>query len=279
MRQRKRKKRQERLKRMLASLVAIFLVMGMGTLGTLAYLSTLSEKKQNTFTATKNISLTLEEPNYNEYTDNNKTTLRYPDAPNPDKFQPGEIYTKDPTLYNTTGMATDGELAEEWVAIRVDYKIGGNIVTRTELESKLIETIPFDTTNWIKAGTALGLDGTEKYEIYIYKYKLKAQDKLVEGKTYSELKADTIIASVGANVGAKTTPLFSQIQIKAQSALVATYTSMENVPGFDIDIIGGAIKDQDDNLEDAIDSAKWNDTSTYSYKVSKALVDLLKNAT
>ena len=254
--------------------------MGMGTLGTLAYLSTLSEKKQNTFTATKNISLTLEEPNYNEYTDDNKTTLRYPDAPNPDKFQPGEIYTKDPTLYNTTGMATDGELAEEWVAIRVDYKIGDTSVTRTELESKLIEEIEFDPTNsWILADSKLGLDGTGKYEIYIYKYKLKAQDELVEGKTYSELKAATIIASDGANVGAKTTPLFRQIQIKAQSALVATYTSMENVPGFDIDIIGGAIKDQDDNLEDAIDSAKWNDTSTYSYKVSKALVDLLKNAT
>lgn len=141
----------KKVKKVVGGLLAAVLLVGGAILGTLAFLKTMSDTKTNTFTASQDIKLGLDEPNYNEKVwdsdlddtnnggdgdgteDPNEMVLKYPDRPDPSKYIPAQEYLKDPTLYNLTG---GNEGAEEWVAMRVDYTIGNqgnNKVTYTQL--------------------------------------------------------------------------------------------------------------------------------------------------
>lgn len=129
----KKKKKFQKMKKTLSGFMALVLVVGLTVAGTLAYLSTKSTQVTNTFTASKNISLGLAEPDYyykkdsdgkdeartdeNEVDSNGKKYLS--EKPDPKKYVPGTTYDKNPMLYNITA---DGE-SYEWVAMRVDYQI------------------------------------------------------------------------------------------------------------------------------------------------------------
>ena len=158
----------------------------------------------------------MEEPNYNLTKDGD---VKDDAELDPREYIPGEAYAKDPTLYNSTGLqslksdSTKTELAEEWVAMRVDYSIvkpnerKSTAVTLAQLTGDapdegdtaealfsddnnnsyygLIKAPVFDEGNWIKITRTMCSDevqdkfdklvSSNTSEIYVYKYKLKAR--------------------------------------------------------------------------------------------------------
>lgn len=131
-----KKKKNSGLKKTVAGLFALVLIVGTTIALTLAFLKTTSETVTNTFTASEDIKLGLDEPNYNEqptYDTDGKVTgtePKDPTLPDPNKYVPDQIYPKDPTLYNLTGTSQG---SQEWVALKVDYKIGNKVVTIEQL--------------------------------------------------------------------------------------------------------------------------------------------------
>lgn len=184
----KKKKKFQKLKKNLSGFLALVLVVALTIVGTLAYLSTQTTPVTNTFTASANISLGIEEPNYYyEITlDENgklkpRTFTGTTPGPDPAKYIPGTVYAKDPTLYNLTG---DGDSSKnpdpgtyEWVAMKVNYQMSTpgdpdtiQYYTRQKLEYSdtekqgIIKAIKFDVTNttlevtngnWIKVSSSM----------------------------------------------------------------------------------------------------------------------------
>lgn len=301
----KQKKQKGAWKRTLASFLGLVMVVLLTVAGTLAFLHTKSNERTNVFTSTNDIKLHLDEPNYNlretinaggtstyEVKDSNKL--------DPREYIPGMDYSKDPRLYNITGNQTkksDGttvEYAEEWVAMRVDYGIdvdgSGQIASGEEKSCAemsadytgtgnsstpmgIIDTITFDTTNWIKVSS-------NKYDIYVYKYKLKATDSLKETDiTNNDTTGgmlDTILGSTKASPTAATTPLFSKITIKDQATLEKNGYSIDNLKYFSIKLKGAAVKVIPTIDIDEIVNADVADTSKTSGLIVKDLIELLQ---
>ena len=226
--QKKSKKRMGTAKKVVLGLFGVVLIVGATIAGTMAFLNTTTDPKENVFTSSKDIVLGLDEPNWNLDNDNN---LKNSTKPNPANFQPAIEYEKDPFLANLTPK-NGSELAEEWVAMRVDYSIADTPVTYTNLttddtaagyttgKAGIIETISFDTTNWYQIPNGLiktinSESSDPNYDIYIYKYKLKAED----GKT-SMGSFTTVTASTDSSPTATTSKLFEKIKIKSQTQLI-----------------------------------------------------------
>ena len=215
--------------------------------------------------------------------------LRDANALDPREYVPGMTYPKDPTLYNVTGKQqkksdNSAEYAEEWVAIRVDYAIdadadgtieageertcadmsvdyvvGGQVTTPAGIISPIdfndeesITTTDVKTTGgWIKITPAMCslINANDKYDIYVYKCKLKAAEDFndITNDTTGDNKLNNAVISTGvindktAN-GSKTTPLFESITIKDQATLKTNGYDISNLKKFTIKLTGAAIK-------------------------------------
>lgn len=297
----KGKKKWKMLRRCLAGILGIGMVVGITVAGTLAYLYTLSEEKVNTFTGTNDIALFLDEPKYNL----ENGAVKWTEKLDPRQYIPGEVYEKDPTLYNVTGaqkLKVDGatdEFSEIWVAMRVDYTIAGTQVTHLQLTTDdtssghdgkggLIEPIVFDAgsdKNWVKIETGMGADLTglpTGAEIYVYRYPLKAKDGItktaLEGKSVDAMVTyqNGTSASVLGNLTEKTSPLFPQIQIKTLDQLKANGYEIENLVPFEIKVKGAAIKDMATIGLTEVTDAGLSTSDSGEQKLVAELVRLLK---
>lgn len=94
--------------------IAIVLVMALVIGGTLAYLGTRSNDKENVFEGSKDISLTLTEPKWDDIKANEEKT----EAERAKEYTPGGIYLKNPKLYNSS----DND-AHEWVAMKISFQL------------------------------------------------------------------------------------------------------------------------------------------------------------
>lgn len=247
------------MKRKLASMTAMVLVLMVGIMGTMAYLSTVSNSKHNTFTGSKGISLGLTEPGWDADDDDN------PDDGDGMKeaqnYTPGKTIAKDPTLTNTTTAAGDAN-AQEWVAMAITFQINNGSSAYTDVSyaalQNLITPISFNTTesssgvgdNWVllePKDNNGALDTSKGYAIFMYNKPLKSVTELGTGTT-----------------GQSTRPLFNQVVLKDTTGLTdglgvlntnsnnsifaaapnPTFTVNGNLPGFKINVIGAAVKNE-----------------------------------
>ncbi|MDE7424158.1 MAG: hypothetical protein K2N51_10810 [Lachnospiraceae bacterium] len=112
-------------------ILAIVLVLALVIGGTLAYLGTRSNTEENIFTGSKDISLTLTEPKWND----TKSNEDKPEKDRAKEYTPGGTYLKNPKLYNSS----DDEAATEWVAMKISFQLEDltKSVTGTKGESLL----------------------------------------------------------------------------------------------------------------------------------------------
>ena len=311
-----KKKRKNMWKRAVASLLELIMLLALTVGSSLAFLHTESNEKTNVFTSTNDIKLYLDEPSYNlretkDGSGNVSYELKNTSQLDPREYVPGMAYPKDPTLYNITGQQkkkvdnTTLEYAEEWVAMRVDYGIdsndnkqidSGEKKTSTEMsedyvgagnstsELGIIEPITF-SGNWIKITSTMTSDMTkkigasDKYEIYVYKYKLKANESLESSKITNDATMDGILKGIaGSTAGtltAATTPLFSEITIKDQKQLEKNGYSISTLKYFSIDLKGAAIKNLSTISATEIKESDISNTNTDSYAIVDELLQLL----
>lgn len=271
-----------RLKRKLASMAAMVLVLMLGIMGTMAYLSTVSKTKVNTFTGSKGISLELKEPEWNP---------NDPGTPAPgdgqyeaENYTPGKVIAKDPTLTNTT---TGDTSATEWVAIAVSYQIGNDATPVSykpisyEAMKYLINEIGFyDSTAAVAANSNDPSIASDKYWIPIY-MTTNATDGAIADTSItltdnqkSNAQAFAIyLYSKTLGKDESTPALFKQIKMKDATALedvssglsalttyvggttggflTKEYAVNGNLPGFQIDVIGAAVKNEYDKKDSA----------------------------
>lgn len=331
----KQKKQKGAWKRTLASFLGLVMVVLLTVAGTLAFLHTKSNERTNVFTSTNDIKLHLDEPNYNlrETINANGTstyTVKDSNELDPREYVPGMTYPKDPTLYNITGKQqkksdNSDELAEEWVAMRVDYAIDDDDAATTD-DSKtyadmikdydtidstgtrgkggIIEKIKFDGTedngteiatptafgDWIKLPKSLYSSGA-KYDIYVYKYKLKADEnvKIEDSDTVENIESmlknnAQVRTDSGGNVtlGSKTSPLFSEVQIKTKEQLEKNGYEIATLNKFTIKVTGAAVKNlvtinQDEIVAGNILKADNSiNTETKSGLIVNDLIELLQ---
>ncbi|MDE7424160.1 MAG: hypothetical protein K2N51_10820 [Lachnospiraceae bacterium] len=302
-------KKKEILKKLRGFLV-IALVAAVSILGTLAYLSRKTDRVTNTFTATEDIKITVIEPSF---------------TPPPGGYQPDVTYPKDPRLANVTGTENDDEWVIMRVDYRTftdgepEEKDGKKVKTRTytqvnyaditheqlSTQSALPTTAPKGLItinddlaniaadkNWIKVksewlddelqakvfgGTYDGTTYTaQKCDYFIYKTTIKSNTNV-----NSEAAAKTNLGSSSV-----TAPLFDSVTIKSQEQLVHNGYTMDTLPGFTIDILGGAIKNSGDktveiasgNLDIAnLATAGTNENPNVSRTIVNELVKLLLN--
>lgn len=268
------------IKKALRNITALALVAVISIVLTLAFLNRTSERKTNTFTGADGIKLDLEEPNFN---DNGNGGPKWADKPNPYKYNPGSTYEKDPTLYNISG--TDG--ANEWVAIRIDYRLNNlevNYSTLIATSSAVATTsmgaicpIEFNTEYWVQLDKSeIGIDNAN-FDIWVYKYPLKGTADI---DTVDECNTEcTTFLS-----GEKTKPLFSEVKTLSQKQLEDNgYDVNEKLPDFKIMVIGGAINIPQEyaslNVFPATAQNRTAAANASANAVMKALVDLLKDKT
>ncbi|MCI8409574.1 MAG: hypothetical protein HFJ09_09960 [Lachnospiraceae bacterium] len=289
--------------------LAMVMVAVISIAGTLAYLSTKSDKKINTFTATENIKLDLEEPDFDPEEDGKD-------------YQPDKEIAKNPQLLNIT--ADD---SSEWVIMRIDYlvedqgekpatkyktvtydDITANNETSDKWEGANIKgLIDFDKDkatgtvkginsdkNWFRLTAAQAqayfdqADNNEKptydalagqkCEYFIYKCALSGEENIVSG---DNLSTATVANPAATTItGSKTTPLFNKVTIKEQKQIVQNGWNLDDLPDFQIVAVGGAIKNLDDGVEIAdkklvlpADGAVATDATTK--KIIKGLISLL----
>ena len=198
------KNKKTNLKKTLGSILALVLVAVVSVVGTLAYLQTKTRPVQNTFTGSGDISLKVEETEW----DKSGKTLA-------ESYTPGLTIPKDPLLTNDTGKDYS-----EWVAIRVDYYKDGvstsydNFAKSDENDTsttKVIEPITFNTADWINVTDEV-TETDAKYQVYVYKTKL--------------------------DNGASTNKLFEEVKINNN----LEKGTDDKYPTFDIYISGAAIK-------------------------------------
>lgn len=100
--------------------IAIVLVMALVIGATLAYLGTRSNDKENIFTGSQDIDLTLTEPKWKDKQKDDDENEIY-DKTEEERaadYSPGGLYLKNPKLFNSSDNS-----ATEWVAMKVSFKI------------------------------------------------------------------------------------------------------------------------------------------------------------
>ncbi len=289
-----KKKRNQKLKRKLASMTAIVLVLAVGVWGTMAYLSTLTDKKTNTFTGSGGILLKLTETNWDAY--KNGTTVLNQEELNTlrgdntgkvetqgeylaKKYTPGMTIPKNPVLTNNS---TDAD-SPEWVALAVSYTIGNKAVSYTQLKY-LIEEITFNTTTaedgyWIAVDplTSGTLNEKKGYMIYIYS-KVLAKDAATK-PLFTSITIKSSDDLEGGTTDGYVTKLNTSLDITADDQ---KYKINGNLPAFQIDVIGAAIKNEyKKSSNTANDAEQWSDLSTGDNsdqtELKNNLVNLLKS--
>lgn len=293
----------------LRGFLAMVLVAVISIAGTLAYLSTKSDKKINTFTATENIKLDLEEPDFDPEEDGKD-------------YQPDKEIAKNPQLLNIT--ADD---SSEWVIMQIDYLVEDQGTSpATKYKSVTYEDITANNTTdskWEDAdikglidfdkdkttGTVSGINANnnwfrltatqaqayfnqsdnnekptydalvgQKCEYFIYRCALSGEENIASG---TDLATATVANPAATTItGSKTTPLFNKVTIKEQKQIVQNGWNLDDLPDFQIVAVGGAIKNLDDGVEISdkklvlpADGAVATDATTK--KIIKGLISLL----
>lgn len=232
--------KKRKLKKKLASMTAIVLVLAVGVWGTMAYLSTLSNKKENTFTGSKGIALKLTEPYWDETpgTDEDLTELGKDAA---SSYTPGTKIGKNPILTNSSNDAD----SPEWVALAVSYTIGDKAVSYKQLKY-LIEDITFNTTAaddgyWIAVDPLASgtLNEDKGYMIYLYS-KVLAKDAATK-PLFTSVTIKSSDDLEGSATDGYVTDLNTALSITTEDQ---KYKINGNLPAFQIDVIGAAIKNE-----------------------------------
>lgn len=273
-----KKKRNQKLKRKLASMTAVVLVLAVGVWGTMAYLSTLSNKKENTFTGSKGIELKLTEPYWDE-TPGTEIGLTEKGETAAKSYTPGTKIGKNPILTNNSNDAD----SPEWVALAVSYTIGDKAVSYEQLKY-LIEDITFNTTTaddeyWIAVDplTSGTLNEEKGYMIYLYS-KVLAKDAATK-PLFTSITIKSSDNLEGGTTDGYVTELNTSLGIIADDQ---KYKINGNLPAFQIDVIGAAIKNEyKKSSNTANDAEQWSDLSTGDNsdqtELKNNLVNLLKS--
>lgn len=224
-------------------MTAIVLVLAVGVWGTMAYLSTLSNKKENTFTGSKGIALKLTEPYWDETpgADDGVTDLTELGKVAASSYTPGTKIGKNPILTNSS---TDAD-SPEWVVLAVSYTIGNKAVSYTQLKY-LIEKITFNTTAaddgyWIAADPLASgtLNEDKGYMIYLYS-KVLAKDAATK-PLFTSVTIKSSDDLEGSTKDGYVTDLNTALGITTDDQ---KYKINGNLPDFQIDVIGAAIKNE-----------------------------------
>lgn len=297
----KKEKKKSDVKKTLRNLVALVLVAVISVMATLAYLKTLSNEEINTFSGSKGIKTTLDEPNYNE----NQA----------DKYEPGMTVPKNPILTNTS---TGDTTAKEWVAILVKYQYAqsGEINPATYAFyndiMKVIEPIGFNTserlTEVVAAARSKSSKTQEDLDI------ISSSGAAITEKKYWKVIDVASLTNSDINGieskdsskyliymycrtlenGAKTDiALFDQIKIKSETVLNPNTTELNldandfyddvnkewSLPKFNIIVLGAAIKNEYTTESDsAAEATTWDDLSNDDQKeLEKNLVEVFFN--
>lgn len=118
--------------------IAIVLVMALIIGGTLAYLGTRSNDKENVFEGSKDISLTLTEPKWDDTKDNEAV----PEKERAKEYTPGGTYLKNPKLYNSS----EDTNATEWVAMKISFQLEDLEKMKNDAGEEIARTPYSDTT-------------------------------------------------------------------------------------------------------------------------------------
>jgi len=264
-----------KLKKKLASMTAIVLVLAVGVWGTMAYLSTLSNKKENTFTGSKGIALKLTEPYWDETpgADDGVTDLTELGKVAASSYTPGTKIGKNPILTNSS---TDAD-SPEWVALAVSYTIGNKAVSYTQLKY-LIEKITFNTTAaddgyWIAADPLASgtLNEDKGYMIYLYS-KVLAKDAATK-PLFTSVTIKSSDDLEGSTKDGYVTDLNTALGITTDDQ---KYKINGNLPDFQIDVIGAAIKNEYKKDGASTAAEAWADLATEKQtELTNNLVGLL----
>lgn len=159
----------------IAMLLVVMLSIGMLS-ATFALFHQNTELKENVFTASSGLSISLREPSWDGYDFDDKVpgipgTQKNPESKDTSlgidlaqQYMPGDHIKKDPTLKNEQGSEN------AWVAIKVEfYNHDGTLISQEQFEKEYGMITINDKFTLIEANT--------KYSLYAYNDILKAGDK------------------------------------------------------------------------------------------------------
>ncbi|MBD5088096.1 MAG: hypothetical protein HDT30_04670 [Clostridiales bacterium] len=264
-------KKKEILKKIKGFLV-IAMVAAISILGTLAYLSRKTDRVTNTFTATDDIKITVIEPSFTPPPGGYQPDVEYPKDPRLANITGTEKDDDEWVIMRVDYRTfTDSEPKEneagEKVKTRTYTQVSYNDITfNQELDEDALEAkdakgliniindlnnIP-ENKNWIKVKPewlddelkAKVFGGTyndttytaQKCDYFIYKKVIKSNTD-VDSETAAKANLDSDSVTI---------PLFESVKIKSQEQLEHNGYAMDKLPGFTIDVLGGAIKNSGD---------------------------------
>lgn len=279
--------------------LVIVMVAVISIAGTLAYLSRKTDRVTNTFTATEDIKIELTEPEFTPPPGGYQPDVTYPKDPQlanvtgaDDGSSEWVIMRVDYRTFNDSKPTTaDGKTTKTRTYTPVSY----NEITSNSVNGKGLINIAQDlnsipsSDNWIKVNAAW-LDGdlktkveAQKCDYFIYKQVVKSNsgttsDTISTNKTTLKTGSDTDKAAArdffdGTKNESITTRLFSTVTIKSQEQLVNNgYKkddgTLDQLPGFTIDVIGGAIKNSGDKTIE-IATGKLDITNLNNAKITQ----------
>lgn len=280
------------LKKTLTSIVAIVLVAVISVFATLAYLGTNSNDETNTFLGSAGIDLELKEEDWT------KEDPDDPDKPTEEEraqdYTPGGVYLKNPTLTNNSSGSTTG-LPKEWVAMKVSFEIGTKNTTEGA-DNKV--NVDNDKSKWGVFNEIADIiytkDGTDKKQFNTDDWFLAATSTSPNGSADGTINSSLALTAndtwaiyiyrTPLDRAATTNPLFHKVQMKEQSVFETkpdadnayihkddTGKTIYNLPAFNINVIGAAIKVEEQNKGTA-----WDNCADKT-NVMKELLGLLEN--
>lgn len=268
-------KKKEILKKIKGFLV-IVMVAAISIAGTLAYLSRKTDRVTNTFTATDDIKITVIEPSFTPPPGGYQPDVEYPKDPRLANITGTEKNDDEWVImrvdYRTFTDSEPEEKEGKTVKTRRYTQVSYNDITHNEALTNdaltasnakgLINIIDdlnniASNKNWIKVKSEW-LDDELSAKVFGGSY----TDENGDTTTYEAQKCDYFIykkvinsnLNVNSEEAAKTNltstsvtdPLFTSVKIKTQEQLVHNGYTMDTLPGFTIDVLGGAIKNSGD---------------------------------
>lgn len=243
-------------------MTATVLVLTVGMMGTMAYLSTVSNKKQNTFTGSKGISLELTETYWdNELPDSDSDgtkddldgdgmpdTVKGSEAAN--GYTPGTKIFKNPVLKNTT---TESNAGTEWVAIAVSYQIK-NVKVKNDDDTVADKTLPIPYEQMCSFIDSIDFSTTAAdsgYWIPVYmSTKIETNKGVIDTSSINDTVSDEnknkskgqafaiFLYSKTLEQTQSTVALFNKINIKTQENLVNEATGLKVLNTYIKSVVG-----------------------------------------
>lgn len=293
------------LKQTIKSLLAMVLIAVIAVLGTLAYLGTNTDKEVNTFLGSAGIDLDLTEEDWTEEPDDGGPT----EKERAKDYTPGGEYLKNPQLKNVSSETSTGN-PKEWVAMKVSFQIGSKVEKETEKDGETITTIEVepdeDKSNWGVFSEIADIQyTTDTASPITYTTGFNPKWILIATSTSTEDENNNLILSDGDSwavyvyespiaPAVSTDALFNKVVMKAQSVFESkpdgeddehTYIykdedgkTIYDLPAFNINVIGAAIKVEDTNNVDSAGSGStdWANCKDKA-QVQTELLGLLKD--